>query len=266
MRTARDIAFGTYFLPPGTVRNALAEAAQRGAHVAVTVQSAPFADKGGARERMTAGSAKLLRDAGAQVTLLDSRQVPFHLKAAIVDGVAYLDNRNWTKDGREVVLADDDPKDVALVAQALAGHGRANPTLATRKDDALARELAVIGRSRDAAVVLETETLGATRLSTALYRHAKGGAPTTLIVGRGSVRTTRQRNLLTKLRAAGVDVHEHGVNQKLALGNGIAWIGSANATATPHKKERAQIEWGLVTDDAALVGAVRTALERDAMT
>jgi hypothetical protein len=264
IRTARDIAFGTYFLTPGVVRDALAEAAHHGAHVEVTAQSVPFHDNG-ARKHMTAASAKLLRDAGAQVTLLDSRRTPFHLKAAVVDGVAYLDDRNWTQDGREIVLADDDPKDVALVEQALAGHGDANAALATRKDEALARELQVIASSEHAPVVLETETLGQTPLSAALRRHAKT-APTTLIVGRGMMRTPRQRALLEGLRRDGVDVRERGVNQKLALGGGVAWIGSANATVTLDETARAQVEWGLLTRDAALVGAVRTALERDAAT
>ena len=58
------------------------------------------------------------------MTLLDSEQTPFHLKAAVCDGVAYLDDRNWTKRGPEIVIADDAPDDVALVRDALAGARR----------------------------------------------------------------------------------------------------------------------------------------------
>ncbi|MDB5029028.1 MAG: hypothetical protein JWO66_2717, partial [Candidatus Eremiobacteraeota bacterium] len=102
---ARDVAFGAYFLPRGPMRDALAGAAQRGAHVAVTLQADPYRNPFGAR--CNADAARLLRDAGAAVTLLPSDRAPFHLKAAVCDGVAYLDDRNWTLRGPEIVVKDD---------------------------------------------------------------------------------------------------------------------------------------------------------------
>lgn len=259
---AHDVAFGTYFLGAGPMRDALAAAARRGAHVEVTMQDAPYRDDG-SREKLTLASAQALRAAGAQVTLLPRETAPFHLKAAVCDGVAFLDDRNWARDEREVVVADTDPRDVSLIRDALHGHAGANAGLAARKDTALARETALIeGAPRDSPVTVETETLGASVLSAALRRRALSGAPTTLIVGSASARDARERALLRGLRKAGVSVHTRGVNEKLALAGDRAWVGSANATRA-FGATRAQIDWGMVTSDAGVVGAVRTALARD---
>ncbi len=84
IRTARDVAFGSYFLPPGEMRDALTDAAHRGAHVAVTLQADPYRNDFGARAN--ADAARQLRDAGAAVTLLPRDRAPFHLKAAVCDG------------------------------------------------------------------------------------------------------------------------------------------------------------------------------------
>lgn len=259
--TARDVAFGTYFLGAGRVRNALIDAAQHGASVSVTMQDVPYRDDG-SRAALTLASAQALRDAGATVTLLPRESAPFHLKAAVCDGVAFLDDRNWSRDGREMVVEDSDPHDVALVRDALAGRGTQNATLATRKDAALAREVALIDGARDAAVIVETETLGASSLSAALRRHALAGARTTLVVGRGEANDPRERALLHGLRNAGVEIHQDGVDEKLALVGETAWIGSANGTAT-FPGTASQVDWGIVTTEPALVAAVRTALTRD---
>ena len=257
---AREVAFGTYFLGAGKMRDALVAAARRGAAVSVTMQDVPYRDDG-SRAASTLASADALRAAGANVTLLPRTSAPFHLKAVVCDGVAYLDDRNWSRDGREMVLEDSDPADVALVREALGGRGGTNANLATRKDAALAREVALIDRARDVPVTVETETLGPSALSAALRRHARRGAATTLVIGRTAADDPRERALLRSLRHDGVTIDRGGVNEKLALAGDTAWIGSANGTAafpaTP------QVDWGMVTQDPALVGAVRTALTRD---
>lgn len=260
--TARQVAFGTYFLGPGRVRDALIDAARRGAVVSVTMQDVPYRDDG-SRAASTRASARALRAAGANVTLLPSTSAPFHLKAAVCDGVAFLDDRNWSRDDRETVLEDADPADVALVRDALGGRGSANPALATRKDAALAREIALIDGAREVPVIVETETLGASALSAALRRHARSGAATTLVVGRGEADDPRERALLRSLREAGVAVRRGGVDEKLALAGDTAWIGSANGTAT-FSGTGSQIDWGVVTTDTTIVHAVRAALTRDA--
>ena len=198
--SAHDVAFGSYFLTRGPVRDALAGAARHGAHVAVTLQADPYRGSG-ARAPESAASARVLRGAGAHVSLLARDQVPFHLKAAVCDGVAYLDDRNWTQRGPEIVVADDDPRDVALLRDALAGHGGGDATLATRKDEALRRELALIESAPHAPVIVETERIGTSPISAALRRHARGGAPTTLVLGRARDRSPREVATIARLAA-----------------------------------------------------------------
>jgi hypothetical protein len=261
--TAHDVAFGSYFLTRGPMRNALVAAARGGAHVAVTLQADPYRGSG-ERARDTAASARALRRAGAEVTLFAREQVPFHLKAAVCDGVAYLDDRNWTQRGPETVIADDDPGDVALVRDALAGRGGADATLATRKDEILRREVALIDGAPHAAVIVETERVGTSVLTAALRRHAHRGRPTTLVLGRARDRSARELAAIARLTASGVVVREGGSNEKLALVGKTAWIGSVNATAA-FRRGAGQLEWGIVTKDPALVGTVRKALARDAV-
>jgi phosphatidylserine/phosphatidylglycerophosphate/cardiolipin synthase-like enzyme len=248
--------------PDGPAQQALLAAARRGAHVVVTLQREPWNDPDGAV--FNARSAHALSRAGAHVTLLDREQARFHLKAAVCDGVAYLDDRNWTKHGHEIVVADDAARDVALVRAAVtrraAGSDR---TLALRKDAVLARETALIRSAGDAPVIVESEYADESPLVDALRKHAERGAPAMLILGRGRRHGPREPALIASLRRAGVDVRETGINEKLALVGNRAWIGSANATVAA-SGIAGQIEWGVVTRKRELVKAVAAALRRDA--
>jgi hypothetical protein len=257
---ARDVGFGAYILPPGPMRDALAAAAGRGAHVSVTLQSDPFCDARGALARTNAAGAAALRTAGAQVTLLPSAQVAFHLKAAVCDGVAYLDDRNWPARGGDTVVADDDPHDVALVRATLAGRAGADDALATRKDTALAREAALIDEARGAPVVLVTESFGGGPISAALRRHAARGAPTTLVVDRRRL-SPPQRHLLAGLERDGVRVKTSAADEKLLLAGDAVWLGSANASCA-YGERGDQTEWGIVSRDPALVARVRETVAR----
>jgi hypothetical protein len=258
--SARNVAFGSYFLPHGAMREALTAAARRGAHVAVTLQADPYRNPFG--RRCNADAARALRAAGARVSLLPSEHAPFHLKAAVCDGVAYLDDRNWTKRGPEIVVADDAPRDVELVRDALAGHGGADSALATRKDVALAREVDVIEAAGDAAVTVETERVATSPLTRALQAHARAGGKTTLVIARTSRHSPHEASAIVHLVADGVVVREGGSNQKLALAGRVAWIGSGNATGASGRNA-AQLEWGMRTRNRDLVGAVAAALARD---
>lgn len=258
---SRDVAFGAYLLPPGPMRDALAGAAARGAHVTVTLQADPYRNPAGKRDNRQA--ARLLEKAGAEVTLLPSERAPFHLKAVVCDGVAYLDDRNWTAHGPELVVADDDPDDVTNVRDAVHGAPpHSDAFLALRKDDALRRELDLVDGAGDTPVVVETERLRGSPLIEALRRRALAGEPTTLVVGRVRRHSHAERGTMRELARDGVVVRAGGTNEKLALAGNAAWIGSGNATGAAGRGAR-QVEWGLVTHDPALVGAVRTALERD---
>lgn len=250
---ARDIAFGAYLLADGAMRRALIDAARRGAHVTVTLQADPYRNEGGAR--CNAGAARELRAAGAEVQLVPSATTAFHLKALVADGVAYLDDRNWPRD-RGVVVQDDDARDVALVRDALRGHGGDDGTLATRKDAALREAQALIDAAPDAApVVVATESFGSGPVSAAIRRRAARGAPVTLLVDERRL-TPRARALVDGLAQLGVRVRNSDADEKFVLAGDAGWIGSANATES-YAERGDQIEWSLVTRDSALLGALR---------
>ena len=243
------------------MRDTLIAAAQHGARVTVTLQADPYRNPFGAQ--CNAAAARALRRAGATVTLLTSDRAPFHLKSAVCDGVAYLDDRNWTKRGPETVIADDDAADVALVRDALGGHGGAGATLATRKDEALRRETALVDAAGDRPVIVETEHVATSPLTRALERHAASGAATTLVLGRTRQHSATEAHALAALASAGVRIRYGGTNEKLALAGTAAWIGSGNATGASGRGA-GQLEWGMITREPALVASVRAALKRDA--
>ncbi|HEY0615420.1 MAG TPA: hypothetical protein VGC96_12290, partial [Candidatus Elarobacter sp.] len=165
--------------------------------------------------------------------------------------------------GPEIVVADDAPRDVALVRDALAGHGGAHGRLATRKDEALRRETAVVEGAGRTPVIVETERVATSPLTRALVRHAERGAPTTLVLAPAKRHSHAETRALAALRAAGVTVREGGKNEKLALAGDAAWVGSGNATGATGRNA-AQLEWGLTTRIPALVRAIRRAVSRDA--
>lgn len=260
IRRASHVEFGSFVLGGGPVRDALAAAAERGADVDVVLARRPYATgAGGAHEN--AGSAEVLRDAGAHVTLMQGRATWYHLKGAVCDGVAYLDDRNFTR-AEQTLIADDDPDDVALVSAAIHGTGTLNPTLATEKADALRREAELIRGAVGKPVIVETETFGPGIVSTALRLHAQSGAPTTLIVSPEVAGRPQTSAMLRGMRRDGVEVHTTGSNEKCALVGDTVWVGSANASYAFGDAGK-QIDWGIVTREPHVVDAVRAALARD---
>ena len=261
IRSASHVQFGAFLLGGGPVRDALAAAAKRGADVDVVLARAPYATGAGG-EAENANSAVLLRNAGAHVTLRGGSATWFHLKGAVCDGVAYLDDRNFPAGDRQIVLADDTPDDVALVSAAIHGRGSTNGTLATQKADALAQEATLIRHAHGIPVTVETETLGPGAVTTALRLHALGGDPTTLVVPPDLATKPRMHAMLQHLRGDGVNVRENGAAQKLALAGDAAWVGSANASYA-FRAAGTQIDWGITTREPAVVAAVAAALARD---
>ena len=134
--SARDVAFGAYFLPHGAMRDALAGgcAPRRARRGDAASGSVPESVREALQRRSRARAARRRCDRHAACRAIACR---FTSKRRVCDGVAYLDDRNWTQRGPETVVGDDDPADVALVRDALAGRGGTGATLATRKDEAL---------------------------------------------------------------------------------------------------------------------------------
>ncbi len=134
--------------------------------------------------------------------------------------------------------------------------------VATIKHEALSREAQLLCDSRrgDDAVV-ESESFGCCNaVYGALSKLARGGASPRLLVAQRELRgNEREAEVLEKLVNDGVRVRVCKDSEKLAVAGGGAWLGSANATAAFGESD--MIDWGLCTNDPAIVSAVRTRLE-----
>src|SRR5476651_1066804 len=118
---AKQIALTAYTLREGRVLDALEAAARGGAAVTVRLERDPLDDAAGTLHHANAAALDALRKAGATAEATKPGEPTLHLKAAVVDGLAWLDDRNWASGGAERIVRDSDPDDVAAVASAVAG-------------------------------------------------------------------------------------------------------------------------------------------------
>lgn len=251
---ARRVELGAYVLRDGAMVRALDAAAALGADVAVTLPRTGVESRAvRAANRRTAGE---LRRAGVHVRFA---RRPFHLKAAVIDGAAFLDDRNWASGGCSTVVTDEDPRDVAAVRAALRGGDAPESDLALRKDVALAREAALIAAAGDRPVVVASEAFSAGIVADVVAARARAGKPTTLVVNAETV-DAREARLLRALRRDGVTVRTSVAREKYVLAGDAAWVGSANATGGAGD----QVEWGAVVRDPALVASLRRRAEDQA--
>lgn len=260
LRAARHVTFSTWFLHDGPVERALVAAAKRGAGVHVRLDGYLY---GGTRAMMQANrtAVRTLRAAGADAALVhrtDCDGPDLHLKAAVCDGVAYLDDRNWNGAG-DTVLRDGNPRHVRAIRQAAAWHDcdRAG-SLSLTKTDALEDErrvLAYAPHCREADV--ESELLHPSAVTSALRKLAARGVHCrVLISARTFASDAATRATVRSLQQVGIDVRSAPSSEKLAiLGRTRAWIGSAQATATRYDGD--EIDWSLHGSDARFVRLVR---------
>lgn len=258
MRSASTVTFSAYLLHPGPVEEALIAAAKRHARVRVALEGNPYR----ATPEMAADNRKAVRAlqaAGADARLMRSAAgdgPAMHMKAAVCDRAAFLDDRNWNRTG-DMVIRDDTPSHVRAIAAVLCGEKAAAGNLALDKDDAVrleARAVANVGRGR---VDVETETLGTSRVSGALRRLAKAGVHCRLLVSSRAVKEQwgRTAKEAASLQRDGVDVRVARSNEKFAIAAGrCAWVGSANATS-PHDDGDC-LDWGLSTRSPELIHAL----------
>ncbi|MFN2459960.1 MAG: hypothetical protein ABR591_04670 [Candidatus Velthaea sp.] len=267
---ARSLDLAAYTLRPGAVCAALVRAAERGAQVRVRLERDPLDDRSGSLHAANAAAVAALRAAGADAALTVPGEPVLHMKAAVADGVAWFDDRNWAGSARETVLRDDDRADVAAVAAALAGRPGATGRLRTDKAGAQALEAAVIRNAGAAPLSVESESFGTGAVYSALLRRAKAGRPTRLLVARREASErgrhgVTERRRLGRLQALGVDVRTGNVrapdvDEKLAVAGVAAWAGSANATYARGGAGR-QRDWGITTHDPALLRGLARAFE-----
>ena len=139
-----------------------------------------------------------------------------------------------------------------------------------RRPEALKREIDVIEHAGGARLDVESESFGSGPIYGALLRRADAHLPTRLIVaGREAAepRNAAERTCLARLAALGVDVRTgdrrgSDLNEKVAVAGTSAWVGSANATYAGGAFG-AQLDWGVVSGDRAVVDGLRDAFARN---
>jgi phosphatidylserine/phosphatidylglycerophosphate/cardiolipin synthase-like enzyme len=267
MQRAHDITLTAYALPKGAVLDALAGAAQRGAHVRVRLEGYIYKDDGTVGDANAAAVTEL-RHAGADVRLVhrsvDAPDPMLHLKGVVVDRALFLDDRNWPDDGGDTIVRDTFSGDAQMVCDAAAGsEDRSTPFFAVRKRDALASEARLIGEAQAGdEVIVESESFGAgNRVYAALDAAAKRGADVRLLVaGRELENNPNERDAIRQLVRDGVQARVCSDDEKFAVvRNARGWIGSTNATAAFNEPD--QLDWGLRTDDEQLLTHLRSAFE-----
>lgn len=256
---AKSVTLSAYVLPAESgMARALAAAADRGAQVAVTLDGAPYLGSAeGANPNLACADA--LRAHGVAVRLGDALRPAMHLKAAIVDGRGYLDDRNWPVSGRDTAVETDEPAAVAAIAGAIAGTELPASDLALHKNACLALEAATIRDAGD-RIDVATESFGASEIGAALCERARAGATVRLEVNAAVLAhdaSGREHRALARLAACGVDVRAVGAAEKYAVGGTRAWLGSANATAADGE----MLDWGMTTADAHIAGTLARSFE-----
>jgi len=266
---ARSVCLSAYVLPP-TVTARLTAAARRHARVELALARYPVAETPAERHRLAGANraaVAAVRRAGGRAQLISPRD-PLHLKAALIDDrIAYLDDRNWSDDGPQTIVADDLPGDVAIVRDALARRPAAGEHLRTVKPESLALERSVLDRAGGERLDVASESFGIGPVYDALVARAAEHRATRLLVcdrelgeaQRHAARTGREPvelRALDRLARDGVDVRVTSAGEKLAVAGMRAWVGSTNATrdwgSTAH-----QLDWGMTFQDPSIVGALR---------
>lgn len=270
---ARSVSVSAYVLPKSVTRH-LVRAAHRGAAVRLRLPAYPYAGTYEDAQRLARenrAAADAVRRAGGDARLLSAKD-PLHLKAVLVDDrTAYLDDRNWSDDGAQTILVDDEPGDLAMVRDAFDRKPMATDRMATAKPASLALECRLIDAVAGDRLDVETESFGIGPVYDALERRAGAGHPSRLLVCQREIGEARDKaaagnrppgelRALDRLTADGVDVRVTPEGEKMAVGPDAAWVGSTNATRDWGSTAK-QLDWGMITRGPAIVGALRTRFE-----
>lgn len=256
MRTAREVTFSAYVLRPGKIEDALVAAFHGKAIVHVRLEGHPYrADDVASANR---DAVRTLKNFGIDASLVrgarGSDGPVAHIKAAVCDGTAFLDDRNWNQRG-DTVIRDTTPSHVLAVREAvLTGRRAPAGALAVDKRGALRGERSVFRDGTSRSVDVETEYLGVSVVSGALRRLAKSGGRCRLLISDESLNGP-SRKRADSLARAGVDVRVVKAGEKLAVApHAAAWVGSANATSD--WRNRNCSDWGLSTRSRKIVDAI----------
>ncbi len=268
LRDARDVSITAYTMPAGRVLDQLVSDAQRGAHVKVRLEGYIWNDDGSVSEANARAVARL-RTAGADVQYVhaskDASDSMLHYKAALVDGILFLDDRNFPSAGNDTIVRDDFVRDVRIVRDAMDGrHDASTPFFAVTKRGALASEARLLGEARSGSdAIVESESFGGyNRAYDAIDRAAREGVHVRVLVNERCLQgNASERRAIEQLTTDGVAVRVCDANEKFAIvDNSRGWLGSANATAAFDRPD--ETDWGVRTDAPAVVAHLRQAFEK----
>lgn len=251
-----SICFSAYVFTTDSF-NALDAAAQAGATETVVLpQEEQSTDQTDATKLQNDG-ATIVWDPGST-----GGDNPLHAKLAIVDGVPYLDGRNW--DSTDVVIHDGTSADFTAIENALNLNPTSSTNLDTLKSNSLARETNYInGGSYSGSVTLRfmSESFGSNPdINAALEAAARSGANVEIIVLKSdeSGNTTEQTELTTlKNDGAQIRLNPAGGSEKVALLSNASsgWFGSANSTKDSTTATN-YIDWGMTVTDSSVLSSL----------
>lgn len=231
VRSARNVVVAVPMLAPGTLLESALLARPRNNKTQVVLGD-------GFRE------VARLRRAGIGARLRPG----MHLEAVVADDAVFLANGPWTLSS--LILRAD--VEAPTILRAVNGRPDAMQTFATRREEALALELAAFGPCLT-PIAAETGAFDAdSPVVETLDLCARRGRRVRLIVGDDSYPDVRRRSALARLQEDGVLIRARSTIERLALGT-HAWASSADAVlAYPDA-----LEWG-----AALPDLTRTVSDR----
>ncbi len=262
---ARNVEFSAWLLRKDSdLVGALESAAEHGADVRVTLEREPWVANPAERKTLQRANRDTVRELRAHhvaARLTSKHGAPFHLKAAVIDGRAYLTDRNWAYD--ETIVTIGGRGVAAAVSSTIEDH-RPHDTrgLALRKDRALALEAELIRNAPSGTPIkVETESLGISNVCDALRARAGSGERDLRLLYNAGASKRLDRaaaETVSELRAAGVEVRCSSANEKFCVAGDSAWIGSANATLG----QGWTIDWGARSHRPEIANLLRSRFEQ----
>jgi hypothetical protein len=237
---------------------ALDSAAKSGAKVTVVLPNEEKSSDTTDATQLTKDGATVVWDPGSPA------DHPLHAKLAIVDGVAYLDGRNW--DTTDVTITDGNAADFTAIENALNLNPTSSTNLDTLKSVSIAREDAFINGAapgKGATVQFMSESFGSdANTVTALENAAKAGATVQVIVlSSDESGNSTEEAALTAMKADGIQIRLNpaGGSEKMTLisGQSTAWFGSANATSSTSTTDN-YIDWGMTVVNSSVISSLQS--------
>lgn len=244
-----EVEVSSYLLPR-SLAYAIGEVCRRGGSSAIVLAN-PSYDSEIAEENQR--TVEQLKHSGCVAETIDR---PLHLKTIVINAkVAYISDTNFSSHG--FLLRVTDGGAVALLRQTIAGNPGKGDAFATDKGDALQLEDGLI-QEASGALCVSSESFGESPVAYDLYHY--DGQVHLVVARREAEHSYSEQRLLRSLRDTGhVAIRLSDADEKLAIGDSVAWLGSANSTAGYPE----QTDWGLLTNDPALVRFARERCEHD---